>query len=35
MTWGVNDAKWKAAKRFAEERGWEFIVLTEYHLGIK
>lgn len=35
MTWGVNDAKWKAAKRFAEDRGWEFIVLTEYHLGIK
>lgn len=35
MTWGVNDAKWRAAKRYAQDRGWEFIVLTEYHLGIK
>lgn len=35
MTWGVNEAKWKAADRFAKERGWEFKVLTEYHLGIK
>lgn len=35
MTWGVNEAKWKAADGFAKDRGWEFIVLTEHHLGIK
>ena len=35
MTWGVNDAKWKAATRYAKDRGWEFIILTENHLGIK
>jgi hypothetical protein len=35
MTWGVNDAKWKAANIHANDRGWEFIVLTENHLGIK
>jgi CRISPR/Cas system CMR-associated protein Cmr5 small subunit len=35
MTWGVNDAKWRAAKQYALDRGWEFLILTEYHLGIK
>jgi hypothetical protein len=35
MTWGVNDAKWKAATNYAKDRGWDFVVLTEYHLGIK
>ena len=35
MTWGVNEAKWKAAENYANDRGWEFIVLTENHLGIK
>lgn len=35
MTWGVNEAKWKAARSFAKDRGWEFIILTENHLGIK
>lgn len=30
-----NQAKWKAANQFAKDRGWEFIVLTERHLGIK
>ena len=33
-TWGVNEAKWKAAKAFCEDRKWEFLVLTEYDLGI-
>tara|TARA_Y100001973_G_C5159768_1_gene312868 strand:- start:140 stop:574 length:435 start_codon:yes stop_codon:yes gene_type:complete len=31
-TWGVNTAKWKAAREFASDRGWEFIILTEDHL---
>ena len=34
MTWGVNESKWKAAREFAESRGWQFIVLTERDLGI-
>lgn len=33
-TYMVNQAKWAAAKRWATDRGWEFIVLTEYELGI-
>lgn len=35
VTWGVNEAKWKAATNYAKHRGWEFIILTENHLGIK
>lgn len=34
MTWGKNEAKWKAAKKYAEHRGWEFIILTEKELGV-
>lgn len=33
-TWGVNQAKWKAAEEYALDRGWEFKVLTEDHLGL-
>lgn len=33
-TWGVNQAKWKAAKEYCLDRGWEFRVLTEEHLGL-
>jgi hypothetical protein len=29
-----NQAKWKAAKEFCEDRQWEFKVLTEDELGI-
>jgi hypothetical protein len=28
-TWAVNQEKWDAARAFAKERGWEFIILTE------
>ena len=28
-TWAVNQGKWEAAKSFAEERGWKFVILTE------
>jgi hypothetical protein len=35
MTWGVNEAKWKAAKSFCEDRGWSFQIFTEKELGIK
>lgn len=34
QTWGVNDAKWKAARAYAQQRGLEFIILTENELGI-
>jgi hypothetical protein len=34
-TWGVNQAKWKAAQEFCADRGWEFKLITESDLGIK
>lgn len=34
MTWAVNDAKWKYAKEYCKDRGWEFRILTEKELGI-
>jgi len=34
-TWGVNEAKWKAANEFCKDRGWRFSIMTEDHLGIK
>lgn len=33
MTYGVNQAKWKAAQEYCMDRGWEFRVMTEEHLG--
>lgn len=33
-TYMKNEAKWKAATQFARDRGWEFIILTENHLGL-
>lgn len=35
MTWGKNEAKWKAAREFCADRGYEFIIITEKHLGLK
>jgi len=32
MTYITNQCKWKAAKKFCEINGLEFLVLTEYHL---
>jgi hypothetical protein len=34
ITWGTNEAKWKAADSYAKDRGWQFLILTEKHLGI-
>jgi hypothetical protein len=31
-TYGVNQAKWKAAEFYCKERGWKFIKLTEKNL---
>ena len=33
--YGVNDAKWKAAFEFCEDRKMKFIILTEKDLGIE
>lgn len=32
MTYGVNQAKWKAAEDFCHDKGWEFVILTEQEL---
>lgn len=34
-TYAVNQAKWEAAKKVADKRGMEFIILTENELNIK
>lgn len=34
MTWGVNEAKWKAAIEYCTDRGWAFKIFTEKELGI-
>jgi len=33
-TYVVNEAKWKAANEYCLDRGWEFKILTEEHLGL-
>lgn len=35
MTWGKNDAKWKAAREYCKDHGYQFIILTEHELGLK
>ena len=32
MTYGVNQAKWKAAEEYCLDRGWKFKVITEKEL---
>lgn len=34
-TYSTNYSKWEAAKRFCAQRGWKFLIMTEYELGIK
>ena len=34
-TYGINEAKWKAAKEFCEDRRWQFKIMTEKELNIK
>lgn len=34
-TYAVNDAKWKAAREYCADRGWQFEIFTEKELGIK
>jgi len=35
MRWGVNSAKWKAAREYCKDRGYEFLIMTEHEIGIK
>jgi len=32
MTYGVNEAKWRAAQEFCKDKGWEFRLITEAEL---
>lgn len=32
MTYGVNQAKWDAAQKYCQKKGWEFKILTEKEL---
>jgi hypothetical protein len=34
VTYGINQAKWKAATEYCLDRGWEFKIITEEHLGL-
>lgn len=34
FTYGVNQAKWKAAQEFCSKKNWQFKVLTEKELGV-
>lgn len=34
-TYAKNESKWKAAKEFCLDNGWEFKIITEYELGLK
>ena len=33
-TWGVNQAKWKAATEYCLDKGWTFQIITEDDLGL-
>lgn len=32
LTYSINTAKWKAAKKLCEDNNWEFVILTEKEL---
>ena len=34
MTYGINSAKWNAAKDYCSDRKWEFLIFTEKELGL-
>jgi len=33
-TWIINQAKWEAAKKWADKKDYEFLILTEKELGL-
>lgn len=34
QTWGINNAKWEAAESYCKAKGWDWIIMTEDHLGL-
>ena len=34
-TWGINEAKWKAAESYCEIKGWKWQIITEDTLVTK
>ena len=32
VTYGVNQAKWKAAEDYCKDKGWQFLIVTEEQL---
>lgn len=34
-TYQTNMCKWDAAKKYCDEHGWHFMIVTEYELGLK
>jgi hypothetical protein len=35
LTYGVNQAKWKAAEVLCADRNWKFKIMTEHDIGVK
>lgn len=35
LVYGINTAKWEAARAYCEKKGWKFLILTENELGLK
>mgnify|MGYP006281110709 CR=1 FL=1 len=33
-TWGINQAKWKAAIKYCADRKWDFKIMTEKDIGV-
>lgn len=34
VTYGINEAKWKAARKYCKGRGWTFAIITEKELNL-
>ena len=32
VTYGINQAKWKAAEEYCKDKGWQFLLITEEQL---
>jgi hypothetical protein len=32
--WMINQAKWEAAEKLCQKKGWEWLILTEKHLNL-
>lgn len=35
LTYAVNTEKWRYARAYCEQRGWDFLIVTERELGLK